>query len=160
MEMLIKFKEFFDKIIAEAGRNYKISVLEEYKNDEDIKYLLDFIYNPYITTGISDKKLNRVVTSDTSWLSDEEAKKAINIFSIKNSEDLVCHLETLHDALEYLKTHNTGRDVDIVNIHCFESEKVRFYCIYNDIDLSDIDFLFRAIVTKNIQLGIDAKTIN
>jgi len=160
METLIKFKQFVDEITAEAGRNYKISVLEKYKDDEDIKYLLDFIFNPYITTGISDKKLNRVVTSDTSWLSDEEAKKAINVFSINNSEDLACHLETLRDTLEYLKTHNTGRDVDIVNIHCFESDEVQFYCIYNDIDFLDIDFLFRAIITKNIQLGVDVKTIN
>ena len=31
--MLLKFKEFYDKITAEAGRNYKISVLEKYKDD-------------------------------------------------------------------------------------------------------------------------------
>ena len=30
--MLLKFKEFYDKITAEAGRNYKISVLEKYKD--------------------------------------------------------------------------------------------------------------------------------
>ena len=42
--MLVKFKQFVDEITAQSGRNYKISILEKYKDDEDIKYLLNFIY--------------------------------------------------------------------------------------------------------------------
>ena len=38
--MLVKFKQFVDEITAQSGRNYKISILEKYKDDEDIKYLL------------------------------------------------------------------------------------------------------------------------
>ena len=56
-------EQFVDELSAENGRNYKISVLEKYKDDEDIKYLLDFLYNPYIVTGISDKKLNKNLKS-------------------------------------------------------------------------------------------------
>ncbi len=34
--MLVKFKQFVDEITAESGRNYKISVLEKYKNAHKI----------------------------------------------------------------------------------------------------------------------------
>lgn len=36
--MLTKFKQFVDEINAENGSNYKKSILEKYKTDEDIKY--------------------------------------------------------------------------------------------------------------------------
>ena len=62
--MLTIFQQFVDELALENGRNYKISILEKYKNNEDIKYLLNFLYNPYITTGISDKKTWLVILCD------------------------------------------------------------------------------------------------
>lgn len=128
--MLVKFKQFVNEITAEAGRNYKISVLEKYKDDEDIKYLLDFIYNPYITTGLSDKKINKFHAryDGTPKMGDVKA------------------------YLEYLKVHNTGTDADIWKFLDFRGEQLD--------DRIDLMSLFTRIVTKNIQLGIDSKTIN
>ena len=128
MEMLLRFKEFFDKITAETGRNYKISVLEDYKNDGDIKYLLDFIYNPYITTGISDKKLMKVI--------DKAAPRFI-AFSLK-------------EVLEYIKYYNTGTDAGIATVQDYRDSVVP----------EEYKPLYNKLVTKNIQLGIDSKTIN
>ena len=59
MLTLNKFYNFVEKLKQNNSRNYKISVLNEYKDDEDIKYYLNFLFNPYITTGISDKKLSK-----------------------------------------------------------------------------------------------------
>ena len=59
MKTLIKFKQFVDEITAENGKLYKMEVLKKWADDEDIKYYLDFIYNPYITTGISKKKISK-----------------------------------------------------------------------------------------------------
>jgi len=127
-ELLLEFKEFFNKITAETGRNYKISVLEEYCKSQEILYLLDFIYNPYIITGISEKKLNRVI--------DKKLPRFI-AFSLK-------------EVLEYLKHYNTGRDQDIATVQD-----------YRDSVVAEEDKpLYNRIITKNIQLGIDAKTIN
>ena len=137
MEMLLKFKQFVDEILAEAGRNYKISALEKYKEDEDIKYLLDFIYNPYITTGISNKKLNKQLTD-------------ICVMPYLNSDGFKL-------LLQYLKVNNTGTDRDIALIQDF---KVRHLGYSYDSGLTELCKLFDAIVTKNIQLGIDSKTIN
>lgn len=145
--MLLEFKEFYDKIIAEAGRNYKISVLEEYKNNEDIKYLLDFIYNPYITTGISDKKVNKKFDMGTKTNADW-----------KNPYEL----SSFKSLLEYLKVNNTGRDYDILTVQTWE--EVAFYeageQLYSVATPDTWHKLFNDIITKNIQLGIDSKTIN
>lgn len=135
--MLLKFKEFYDKITAEAGRNYKISVLEKYKDDEDIKYLLDFIYNPYITTGISNKKLNKQLTD-------------ICVMPYLSSDGFKL-------LLQYLKVNNTGTVKDIALIQDF---KVRHLGYSYDSEPTELCKLFDAIVTKNVQLGVDSKTIN
>ena len=50
--MLAKFKQFVEEILADNSRLAKIAVLEKYKDDEDIKYLLQFIYDPYIIYGV------------------------------------------------------------------------------------------------------------
>ena len=135
--MLLEFKEFYDKITAEAGRNYKISVLEEYCKSQDILYLLDFIYNPYITTGISDKKLQKTIDNPSSF-------------------DLL-NIRTVKDILEYLKTHNTGRDIDILQVRSSIAELLLEEKPDNAMDLL---YLFNDIVCKDVQLGIDSKTIN
>ena len=140
METLVKFKQFVDEITAEAGRNYKISVLEKYKDDEDIKYFLDFIYNPYITTGISDKKLQKTIDNPSSF-------DLLNIRAVKN-------------ILEYLKTHNTGRDIDILQVRVVITDLLQDYHIDNGYTPMELLYLFNDIVCKDVQLGIDSKTIN
>ena len=145
--MLVKFKQFVDEITAENGRNYKISVLEKYKNDEDIKYLLDFIYNPYITTGISDKKVNKKFDMSTK---------------INNDWKIPCELASFKSLLEYLKVNNTGRDCD--SLTALSWEAATFYeadgQLYSAAAPDTWHKLFNDIITKNIQLGIDSKTIN
>ena len=133
--MLNKFKQFVNDILADNSRLAKIAVLEKYKDDEDIKYLLDFIYNPYITTGISDKKAFKT-----------------DYYILDATPDFFAL--TLKDLLKYLKIHNTGRDVDIANI---KSYFMNHFVLPADTEVAK---LFWAIITKNIQLGVDAKTIN
>lgn len=130
--MLAKFKQFVDEINAENGRNYKISILEKYKDDEDIKYLLNFVYSPYVITGISDKKLSKKFENFTQKQ------------SIFDGE-----IDRLKDLLNYLKIHNTGTDADIKMV-----QQYRYLRFSEDAEL------FNKIITKNIQLGIDSKTIN
>lgn len=130
--MLAKFKKFVEEILADNSRSAKIAVLEKYKDDEDIRYLLQFIYDPYIITGISEKKLNKELYIQYNSLFIEWVS-----------------FDTLKDLLEYLKTHNTGRDDDIATVQITR----------NALAKEDAD-LFNRIVTKNLQLGVDAKTIN
>ena len=150
MKTLFKFKKFVDELNKDNSRNYKTTVLEAHKEDEDIKYYLDFIFNPFIITGISDKKLNRKVETDYST-----------------------ELLTIIDILNYAKTHNTGSDKDLSIIFSNRDtlfEDFDFNMFVDDANIqTEQDFqdlvaslydLFDKILIKNLQLGIDAKTIN
>ncbi len=129
MELVEKLSYFVKEITADNSRLYKISVLEKYKEDEDIKYLLNFIYNPYIITGLSKKKLQKDVPATYTD-----------------------YINTSKELLEYLKTHNTGRDEDIAKVRYFECYNLHFNKNYIN--------LLRAIISKDLPIGIDTKTIN
>ena len=123
--ILEDFDVFVKQMQSTNGRTDKEVILEKYKDNENIKTVLDFLYNPYIITGLSDKKIAKKVTRDPN-----------------------CKFEDLLSVLAYLKKHNSGKDTDIANITHFISHNYE----YAD--------LIRAIVTKNLKLGVQPKTIN
>lgn len=87
---------FVNEITASSSRNYKLDVLKSYKDSSAIKTLLHFLYNPYITTGISDKKLNKRVTSI-----------------------LAQPMRHIFELCDYLKENNHGNDDNIATIQAF-----------------------------------------
>lgn len=121
--MIKEFLEFVNEIQKDSSRLYKESVLKKYSDNDDIKYLLDFVYNTYIVTGISSKKLQKTNLSNT-------------------------HLSEL-ELFKYFKKNNTGRDEDIAVLNTF---KTNFSV--------EEQKLIDQIISKNLQLGIDVKTIN
>lgn len=133
MKTLYNFKKFVDEVLADNSRNYKISVLEKYKDDEDIKYYLDFVYNPYIITGLSEKK----------------ASKKFD-FKLNPYSHLPEDKRTVKQFLDNIKINNTGRDEDIIDYQFYHFTNITKEC----------KELFFNIITKNLQLGIDVKTIN
>ena len=96
MESLIAFKKFVDEIQQNNSRNYKLDVLKKYKDDLNIRVYLDFIYNPYKITGISEKKLYKEI-----WMESEE-------------------ITSMYELMDYLLAHNTGRDEDICKVQQFK----------------------------------------
>lgn len=134
MNTLIKFNEFVKEINSNNGRNYKLSVLEKYKNDEVIKRYLHFIYNPYITTGISDKKLNRIVHMDP-----------------------IMNLNTMFEVMDFVQEYNTGTDSTIAEIQDFRW--INILTCDSDDKQSLLD-LFNEVITKNLILGVSVLSIN
>lgn len=128
METLKEFKQFVDEIIASNSRLYKEEILTKYKDNDNIKYYLNFLFNPYITTGISDKKYNKVI-----------------------NEHHFVNEHTVIEVLNQVVENNTGKDWVIGWLHDYEN-------IY--IQDKELRTLFEKIVTKNIQLGVDTKSIN
>jgi len=129
------FKAFIDELNQNNSRNYKMEILKKWSDHKAVLYFLDFLYNPYIITGISDKKLNKDVeyipyssTPGTLWLEDEQ--------------DTV--------IFEYVKNHNTGRDVDIWTVQQYRRRHIS----------EELWDLFNKVITKNLPLGIDVLTIN
>lgn len=110
--MLKEFQKFVDKLQQNSARTEKERILKEYKEEEDIKYLVQFIFDPYIVTGISRKKINK-------------SKK----FEVEKS-----NIKDMFSLLNYIKEHNHGSDNDLKIINNFvskleEDEKELVYSI-------------------------------
>ena len=89
MEELIRV---IKELQVTTGRLDKERILQENKDNDFIKRVFKFTFDPYITTGLSSKKLKK--------------KVKINGYNLT-------HLDVL---MEYLKKNNTGRDIDIATV--------------------------------------------
>lgn len=90
---LNKTVSIFEQIKSVSGKKEKEKILEKYGNEVLFKEMLMFLYNPYIVTGLKEKKLNKEVGCTVT--------------------------ESFHNVYEliiYLKRNNTGRDVDVANV--------------------------------------------
>ena len=123
--MLSQIQKFVNELMSTTSRNKKTEILEKYATDPNINSFLYFMFNPYITTGISKMKINKVVK-------DSASNEFLNLF----------------DILDYIEEHNTGTDEVLSKVQHFITENIEF---------AD---LLKKIFTKDLQLGIDAKTIN
>lgn len=77
------------EIQAAPGRNDKLALLRQYENLPGFKETLRFVYDPYIKTGIADKKL------------------------IKGMHDMKDEQLTVYDIIEYFEANQTGTDDDV-----------------------------------------------
>lgn len=90
MEEVIKI---FKELQESSGKRLQ-EILEENKDNELLKKVLWFIYNPYIVTGLSSKKINKIVNKQIKY----------------------APAETIEEVFEYLQEHNTGTDIDIAYV--------------------------------------------
>ena len=126
VESLIEVKNIFESLENTSGRKAKEEILSANKNNILFKEILNFVYNPYILTGISTKKIN----------------KKLNIIT----ENKTVSMTT---AMHYLKTNNTGRDVDVSYVQSYiDNQPEELH-----------DFLIK-VFTKSLKVGITLKTIN
>lgn len=104
--MLEEFKTFIDKLKESNSRLHKEAVLREYQNNDLVKEITRFIFNPYVVTGMSKKKFyKQVLWSPTA-----------------SFHDIV-------GLIKYLQFHNHGSDRDIANVQNF----VKYNQEYEDI---------------------------
>lgn len=82
-----------NEIQSTSSRTEKENILKRNENNESLKQVLHFVYNPYITTGLDSKKLNKKINTTTH--------------------------EDIEDVMEYLTENNTGTDVDICKVNSF-----------------------------------------
>ena len=88
------------KSIENAKIKEATQILKENKDNEKLFKVLDFVFNPYITSGVSDKKDNKII-------------RGVPTKSFKSFLEL----------LEYIKIHNTGTDEVICNIRNYVKDK-------------------------------------
>ena len=126
-------KQIFDKLQSTNGRIEKENILRENIENEMFKFTLNFLLSPFITTGLSVKKINKSV-------------EIISYAPLVRAENEIVYFKTL---LDYIKENNTGRDIDIAICQLF------FRNFENEMQ----DFI-KAILTKSLKIGLDAKTVN
>ena len=121
---LIEVKELFDKIANTSGKKDKIKIIKQNKDNELFIECLKFLLDSDIVTGLSKKKI----------------KKRVAVMGYR--------LETMEEAMEYLKHHNSGRDSDIAMIKdfCDRQEGCKIFC--------------EELFTKSLKIGIDVKGVN
>ena len=104
---LIEVKEIFDKIASTSGKNDKIRIIKDNKDNQLFVECMVFLLDSEIVTGLSKKKINKKVKLDEV-----------------TTTDIRC-------MFDYLKRHNTGTDEDIATIqsftHCMD-EDLREFC--------------------------------
>lgn len=116
------------QIADTSSRNDKEAMLKTHKNNSLLKEILKFVYDPFIITGLSKKKIDK----DT-FITDRPSN----------------NFNTVEQVMEYLKTNNTGRDIDIARVQSF---------IYrHDGDMREF---YRQVFTKELKIGVTAKTLN
>ena len=131
MITLEHFNDFVKEINSSNSRLHKQSVLKKYKDDEVIKKYLQIAFDPFKVYGISNKKLTK---------------------EINDTADHVIVLASIFDLFNYLETHNTGTDADILKCQ-------RFLKHVSSMDPECMSLLF-SLICKDLSIGVDAKTIN
>ena len=126
-------KQIFDKLQATNGRIEKENILKENIDNEMFKFTLNFLLNPFITTGLSTKKINKNI-------------ELISSLPLVQDEDEIVSFKNL---LNYIKENNTGRDVDISICELF----------FRNFENKLKEFI-KAILTKSLKIGLDSKTVN
>ena len=131
MITLEHFNDFVKEISLSNSRTHKQDILFKYKDDEIIRKYLQIAFDPYLVYGISTKKLNK---------------------EIVKSQNPVIVLAEIFGLFDYLKTHNTGTTEDII--------KCQRFIDHVDKQSPECTDLLKALICKDLSIGVDVKTIN
>lgn len=127
---MIQQYKILEKIKNTSSNNEKQGILEQNKNDELLKEILYFVYNPYFRTGLSSKKIKKKIAPTEYRLLLQPDNSITYIFN-------------------YLKDHNTGTDQDIAHVQWY----IRNYS-------EGCSEIVEEILTQNLKIGMTAKSIN
>ena len=104
-----------NQLASTSGRNDKETILKKNQSNEKLKDVFYFIYNTYILTGLSTKKINKKTK--------EKGKTFDNFEDIKN----------------YILKHNTGTDHDIATVQNFiKNQPIELQDFYKKVFTKDL----------------------
>ena len=111
-----KVLEIVEKLQGTSGRNYKEKILLENKDNKLFKEVMKFIYDPFVLTGLSKKKIS----------------KKLKLPTIASTLSII-------EIMDYLKVHNSGRDEDIAFVqHFIQSQPIELRDFYTKIVSKDL----------------------
>lgn len=102
--LIINSIEIVNLLQSTNSKKDKEQILKNNHNNDEFKSIMQFVFDSFTITGISNKKLNKnVITNSTK------------------------HLDSIFEVMNYIKTHNTGTDEDIANIQYFLNKQNNVY---------------------------------
>lgn len=105
--------KILERIEATSSRNDKEDILRQNSNNNDLKKLLEYVYNPYKVFGIGKKAFKK------------------GTISLKYKD--------IFELLDYLLLHNTGTDIDKSYVNTFiSSQPEEYHDMYKRIILKDL----------------------
>lgn len=128
--LLLEVIRLFKQIQNTSSLNDKKAIITANKDNELFKKCLVFLLDGNITTGIAKKKYDSLEARCSDWKHNDISTE-------------FC------ECLDYIKTHNTGRDEDVI--------QVQAWCYELDDEIKEFT---RGMITKSIRLGADAKLVN
>lgn len=81
MRHLVEFEVFLDELKQQNSTKYKQSVLEKFKGNKDIEFMLRYIFSPYIVNGISRKKLQKNLCDETNSAASLSSKDVLLVIA-------------------------------------------------------------------------------
>lgn len=127
---MLEVIKLFKQIQNTSSLNDKKAIITANKDNELFKKCLAFLLDGNITTGIAEKKYDSLEIRCSDWKHNDISTE-------------FC------ECLDYIKTHNTGRDEDVI--------QVQAWCYELDDEIKEFT---RGMITKSIRLGADAKLVN
>lgn len=136
--------KFCAEIQSTTSTTEKKAILKRWKNNDIILEFLQFLLDKTVVTGISKAKINK---------------------TLANYPTVTGDCRTIIDIIRYLKTHNTGSDVDIAVCQVYLASITGFYKEEfnggNSLeDTIQFNELLKKIIIKTLKLGIDTKLAN
>jgi DNA ligase 1 len=122
-----QYVQIFNEIASTTSRIKKENLLKKYENVEGFKEILKFVYNPMIVTGLAKRKI----------------EKEVNL-------PIEVVLNTIFDAMNFVKDNNTGSDLVIATIQGF----------LKTLETEEERELAKSILIKDLPIGISKVTLN
>ena len=123
---MVEVIKLFKQIQETSSLNGKKSIIAVNKNNELFKKCLKFLLDGNVITGISDAKISKSVGND---------------FVLTN--------DTWENVMDYLYSHNSGKNEDILYVQRFIINQPEEYREF-----------YKQMITKTFRLGADVKLIN
>lgn len=92
----LEVKNFFDLLTSTSSIKAKKQLLAERRDDGNVKKFLDYLLNPFFVTGISEKKIRKVVSVEKS-----------------------VHFHSFHELMTYVRKNHTGSDDVLANTQAY-----------------------------------------
>ena len=127
----------FKNLQETSSRIEKEAFLKSKENDKTFKYVLKFLVDPMIVTGINTSKI----------------KKDVN-YAFYNEKSYDYRIENF---LEYFEENNTGRDIDIAYVNYYIEKLIEGEGLCYEAVLKKF---LQDIVTKSLRLGVSVTTCN